>query len=222
MHIVGQGIYTFSEAARLTGVSTRRISAWFLGGESTLGQVIRSDYAEHGPSAKLISFLDLIDTLIIGQLRDHGLSLQYLRKIHAALIKELHSPHPFGRQEILTDGKRVFIHVADRLGDEKLKEVFTNRLAFPEILLPYLEQIDYHPRKLLPVRWNISEGVVVDPQRRFGKPIIDANGIPTAVLAAALNANNSNRELVAEWYGVSPGDVELASQFERGLTRKIA
>lgn len=220
--IVGQGIYTFSETARLTRASVGRVRAWFVGERSALGPVVRSDYAEGGPGKNLVSFLDLIDALVIGRLRKAGVSLQHLRKIHGALGEELRTNHPFSKKNFLTDGKKVFVHVASQLGDEKLKEVFTNRLAFPQILLPYLKQIDYHAEGLLASRWNICKGVVLDPTRRFGKPILSANGIATSVLAAAYRANGSDADLVADWYGLSVDDVRIATQFEGSFDRKVA
>jgi uncharacterized protein (DUF433 family) len=59
-----------------------------------------------------------------------------------------------------------------------------------------------------------EEGIVIDPARALGKPIVRASAMPTAVLAAAWGANGEDAERVADWYGVSPADVEAAVRFE--------
>jgi uncharacterized protein (DUF433 family) len=58
---------------------------------------------------------------------------------------------------------------------------------------------------------------VIDPTICFGKPIVEAVGIPTAVLAAAHQANDKDEELVGEWYNVSPSYVLAAVEFETSM-----
>lgn len=220
--MLGQGVYTFSEAARLTGLSVARVRAWFTGKRTQLGPVIRSDYFGIRKTGSLVSFLDLIDAFVVGHLRKQGFSLQYLRKVHEVLIQEFRTPHPFCQKNLLTDGKRIFLHVAYELDDEVLKDILTRQHAFPKVLRPYLRQVDYDPGTLRAKCWHISQGVVVDPQRQFGKPIVEAAGIPTAVLAAAYRANGEDPDLVGEWYGVDPEHVVLAVDFESRLHEAAA
>jgi len=213
---LGNGIYTFSEAARLTRVNANRIRAWFLGTQ-TQKPFAKGDYANVPESSHLMSFLDLTDTLIAGRLREHGVSLQYLRRAREALAQEFHTTHPFSWKKLLTDGKRVFVHVADECGEEQLRDLLTRQQAFPRILSPYLKQIDYDPSTLLARRWRASEGIVLDPGRQYGKPIVETAGIPTTILASAYVANGSDEALVSEWYGVSSEEVRAAVEFERLL-----
>jgi uncharacterized protein (DUF433 family) len=207
----------------LTGVSYRRVRAWFCG-EREQGQgLIQGDFGTAGLPGGLISFHDLIDTLVVGKLRERGLSLQYLRRVHAGLLREFEVSHPFCWKRLLTDGKRVFVHVADELGHEEyLRELLSRQRAFCEVLLPVLESIDYDSRSLLARRWNIADGVIVDPCRQRGKPIIEAAGIPTAVIAAAFEANGQDVRTVAHWYGIADREVKRAVAFESGLGRSAA
>ena len=213
---IGHGIYTFSEASKLTGIHVNTLRAWFLGTTSRQPLGI-GDYADAPSGEHIISFLDLIDVLIVGKLRQTGVSLQYLRRIREELIREFETAHPFSCARLLTDGKRVFVHLADEYGEEELKDILTRQQAFPEILTPYLEQIDYNPQTQLAHCWHITSGVVLDPGRSFGKPIIDSAGIPSSILASAFRANDEDADLVADWYSVTAEEVRSAVDFESWL-----
>jgi len=220
--MLGEGIYGFSEVARLTNVSPRCIRAWFQGVRNRPGAVIHSDFADVPGAENLVSFLDMIDALVIGRLRGYDVPMQYLRKVHHALIQEFDSPHPFCRKGIFTDGKRIFIHTAEECGEERLKELLTKQYAFPRILLPFLRQVEYDSDSLLAKRWKIGRGIVIDPSRQYGKPIVDSVGIPTVVLAAAYEGNNQDARAVANWYEIKPIEVLRAVDFERTVNGAAA
>ncbi len=222
VQILGHGLYRFSEAARLTGLSIPRVRAWFTGGGLPRGELIHSDYADRDMPG-LVSFLDLIDVLIVGRLRTTGVSLQYLRKVHTRLIREFRTPHPFCRKALFTDGRQVFIRFATEVGERKLKELLSQQQAFPSILLPFLQEIEYDPDTMFAKAWRIHEGVTIDPERKFGKPVLDSCRIPTAILAAAYRANDKDVRGVADWYLVPPEEVTRAVDFEDWLfSRKVA
>lgn len=84
----------------------------------------------------------------------------------------------------------------------------------PEILKPYLKQIEYSADTLTAARWNIASGVVIDPAQAFGKPIISAEGRTTFVLSQAYWANDKNAGLVADLFDVSIDSVRRAVEFE--------
>jgi uncharacterized protein (DUF433 family) len=213
--VFGLGAYGFSEAARLAGLKPNRVREWFRGRKNGDGRdpLFLGDF-EPVEGEYVLSFLDLIDVFVAGQLREHGVSLQTLRKVYKYLQAELKTPHPFSRKELLSDGKVVFMRGLDREGQEELTEVLTRQRVFPQILLPFLQRIDYDQVTILARRWRIADHVVIDPAICFGKPIIEQLGIPTAILAAAYRANDEDEELVGEWYNVSPKDVLVAVEFE--------
>lgn len=216
--ILGQGVYTYSEAARLTALRTSRIREWFRGrpSEASREPVFQGDYAPiDGDFA--ISFHDLIDVYVAGQLREHGVSMQTLRRVYGRMRKDLGSPHPFCRKELLSDGKLVFIRNAGKGGADELTEVLTGQGVFPSIILPFLKTIDYDRLTILASRWRVADHVVIDPTICLGKPVVEAAGIPTAILATAFLANRKDSELVADWYGISAQHVLAAADFERRL-----
>jgi uncharacterized protein (DUF433 family) len=166
---------------------------------------------------RAISFHDLIEVFVAGQLRDRGVSLQSLRKVYHRLQKDLDTRHPFCRREVLSDGKRVFTLGLDEQGREEMIEVLTRQRVFAEILLPFLKRISYDEATKLAWRWFVADKVVIDPAICLGKPVVEPVGIATAILASAYEANDHDAERVAEWYGVHASHVLAAVDFERSL-----
>ncbi len=216
--ILGHGVYSLPEAARLTRLRSSRVREWFTGRSTTQGlkPVFKSDYDSVGGD-RAISFLDLIELFIAGQLREHGVSLQSLRKVREQLQKDLGTGHPFCRREVLSDGKKVFTLGLDPEGKREMIEVFSKQRVFVEILLPFLRRIDYDAATKLASKWSIADKIVVDPTICLGKPIVEEVCIRTTILASAFGANHEDLELVAEWFGVLPLHVQAAVDFERSL-----
>ena len=218
MGILGRGVYNLPEAAKLTGLCAQRAREWFLGrpGEASRKAVFRSDYQSvRGDQA--VSFHDLIELYVAGQLREHGVSLQSLRKVHVQLEADLGTRHPFCRSEILSDGRRVFTLGLDVRGRREMIDVLGRQRVFVEILLPFLKRISYDEATQMARRWTIADLVVIDPALCLGKPVVEPVGIATSILAAAYDANGQDAERVAEWYKVHPSHVIAAVAFERTL-----
>jgi uncharacterized protein (DUF433 family) len=209
---LGHGVYTFKEAARYTGLKGSRVREWFRHRpDAGRKAIFVSDY-EPADGQQAISFYDLIDVYVAGHLREHGVSLQTLRKVYAKLKNDFETEHPFCRHELLTDGKIVFVRGLDQKGNDEVMEVLSRQKVFPRILLPFLKTIDYDDS--LAKRWRIGESVVMDPRICFGRPIVEAARVPTYILATAYRANSEDAERVASWHGVSPKDVLAAVKFE--------
>jgi uncharacterized protein (DUF433 family) len=166
---------------------------------------------------RAISFHDLIELFVAGRLRDHGVSLQTLRRVHQRLQEDLRTRHPFCRREVLTRGGEVFTLGLDEQGEEEMIEVLTRQRVFPDILLPFFRTIDYDEATEMAKRWHVADLVVIDPTICLGKPIIEGIGIATAILAASYEANDQNADLVADWFRVYPKHVIAAVDFERSL-----
>lgn len=215
--ILGNGIYTLPEAARLTKLKPSRLREWFhIKPNKNRKPVFKSDY-NSVDGDRAISFLDLIDVFVAGQLREHRLSLQTLRRVYSTLRKRLDTAHPFARSELFTDGKQVFLRGIDDKGREELEEVLSRQRVFPKILLPFLKRVEYDEESSLAAKWHVSDKIVINPAVCFGKPIVEPVGISAEILAAEFEANKKDANLVAEWYGVHPSHVKAAVKFIREL-----
>jgi uncharacterized protein (DUF433 family) len=214
--MLGMGLYNFPEAARYTRLNRSKVREWFVGRPTDASRepVFFGDYPPIGHD-RALSFHDLVDLYVAGRLREFGLSLQRLRRVHTKMKRELDTPHPFCKREILTDGLNVFTRIAHEQGFDELIDVLKNQRVFPTILMPFLKKIVYDPVTDLARQWAIADMVIMDRAMCFGKPIVESVSIPTIVLAKSYCANQQNADLVADWYGIQPDHVRAAVNFER-------
>ncbi len=230
------GAYGVSEAARFARVNTQTARRWIRGyGPDKYAPVLEPDLPPVG-NRYALSFLDLVDLLVVGRFREQGHSLQSIRRSYAWLSKKLGTRHPFAHNRLLTDGSDIFLEMFaevwseesltggsdDHSEEHQLIEVGSGQQAIPELLRPYLRQIDYAQDTLEAKRWRIAEGVVLDPAQSFGKPTLAHVGTTTFVLASAYWANGENATLVAELFDVSSDAVHHAVAFEMEFSNRAA
>ncbi len=223
MDLIGIGLYTASEAARLARLPTQSVIRWTMGyryqrdgGIHEQPPIVRRDLSETDYAAAL-SFRDLMEVRFIGAFRHEGVSLQAIR-IAAERTAEMYGhSHPFSTSRFKTDGNRIFEEIP-HLDDVKLLDVNRWQYAFHSIVKPTLYggfEFEFdHVARWFPE--HPKRRIVIDPQRSFGRPIIAEQGIPTDVLAKAVEVEGSEKE-IAKWYDVPVGAVNDAVEFEQKL-----
>jgi uncharacterized protein (DUF433 family) len=218
MNVLGRGVYTTAEAARLTRLRSARVREWFRGRESpsrVFRPVFQSDYPVlHEEYA--ISFLDLIELNIAGKLREARITLPYLRKSYNSL-REKYGEHPFCRRQVYVGGRKIFTQGLNEAESAHFLEAISDQWYMSTITKPFLDKIEYDPETLQASKWKIAPLVVVDPKYRFGKPIVEEIGITTNVLSRSYYANGEDAETVAQWYGIAGRHVTAAVDFENSL-----
>ena len=212
--MLGQGVYILSEVARLTETNPARIRWWFKprSDKAGRGPVFESDYTPvDGDFA--VSFLDLIDTLVVAKLREAGVKMHVIRRAHSALRQRLSTEHPFAHSDLYTDGQEILTRTATEIGDDKLTGVVSNQGFFIQFKNT-LGHVDYSRDTRLARRWRIVPGIMVDPGIAMGKPTIENTGVTTLVISNQYYANSEDAGLVADLYGITEADVANAVKFE--------
>lgn len=221
--LIGTGIYTIAEASRLTRVSPGRIRRWLRGYSFVSSGCERTSPPVWRPQLPVIDkalalgFLDLVEIRFVDAFLDHGVTWKTLRLAAARARDLVGSTHPFCTRSFKTDGRTVFADLYDEGGERALVDLAHNQQVFARILSPYLRNIEFDREE--PVRWwplGDRRRVVIDPARSFGQPIITDGGVPTAVIAQAVQASSSIAE-VARWYEVDRRSVRDAIAFEKSL-----
>lgn len=220
---IGTGIYSISEASRLTGVPSRSIRRWLWGYEfKSQGEVKAAEplwTPEHDviEDSQALGFRDLIEIRFVAAFKAEGVSLQTIR---AALDKatDLFGAYPLSSVHFRTDGKSIFAALAESTGERMGFDLPTGQMIFNFMLEKLYPALEYDDSDR-PLRWRPSgpdRDVVVDPQRNFGKPIV-VGGVPTDVLYSSYLAEDKSILTVANWYGVSEKAVADAVSFETQL-----
>lgn len=223
--MLGVGIYTVPEAARLTGVSSQRIRRWLKGYTYRKGEELSSSSPIISPDipaadgSVALSFRDLVEVRFIDAFLDHGVSWKALRRAASLASEILHSSHPFSTQKFKTDGRTIFADIAQASGERSLLDLIARQYNIHSFVSPRLfEGIEFGPHgeahRWLPL-WP-SRKVVIDPRISFGQPAVAREGVPTHVLAGAAEAEGSAAR-VAKIYDVSPASVEAAIEYESWL-----
>jgi hypothetical protein len=241
---IGFGVYTIAEAARLTGVSVGRVRRWVKGytfrsrGEERASPpVVLGHFAAAEDGQTALSFADLIEVRSVHAFLEAGVHWKTLRTAHARATDLLGIDHPFATQSFLTDGHTIFT----RLNQQSILDIVGNQLAFNRILDRYLKgALEFVDQ--IPVRWwpmGRRRAVVIDATRSFGQPIIDTEGVPTAVLYRAYRAESAEEDSlstigeegatpnfvadslainrVSKWFGVEKRSVRTAIEYELQL-----
>ena len=214
--MLGQGIYRVAEVSRFTHLNANQVRTWFKQRSDVADDspVFAADYEPvNGDFA--VSFYDLIDVLVAGEFRDrYGVPMHTVRRAHGLLQTRLNTKHPFCHSDLYTDGRRIFLCVANELNEEILSDVVSRQQFFLHIR-EKLDHVDYNELTKLARRWRIARGVVIDPSISLGKPTIENTGITTYVVANQYYANSQNAALVADLYGIREKDVGNAVEFEK-------
>ena len=228
---VGAGIYSVSEASKLTHVSRQRIQRWLHGYTYTHKNQMKvspSVWAPHFPmigGTYALSFRDLLEVRFVDAFRKHRVGWKTLRRAADAAMSLYKSSHPFSTQRFRTDGNTIFADLATETNEKVLLDLARSQLAFSEVLSPYLyEGLEFRNDNV--VRWwplGTNRSVVIDPGLSFGQPVIKQRAIPTASLYNAFKANKKQRaketiEFVAAWYEVEVSAVQDAIDFERKIS----
>jgi uncharacterized protein (DUF433 family) len=221
--LIGHGVYTMPETARLTRIAAPRIRRWLRGYDHRIGGELRRSPAMIEPTFGLIdgmvaiSFLDLVEIRFINALVEQGVTWAYLRKAYERAVEIVGHSRPFSTRTFKTDGRRILTEIAGTSGSRSTLDVGAGRLGFWPMIAPFYRQLDFDADEAS--RWwpLADRKVVIDPQRSFGQPIVARDGIPTRTLYRAYLAEKEAISEVASWYGISRHSVRSAVEFEECL-----
>ncbi len=223
--LIGVGLYSVPEAARLSHVSSQRIRRWVRGykrasSPSSLQypSVWRPDlpYIE---GIVALSFRDLMEVRFVNAFRVHGVSWKIIRLAAQKAMEFLETDHPFSSRTFRTDGKRIFADIIEASGHRKLLDLVRDQFAFPKIVEPSLyEGLEFSGSNDVARWWPMgpNKRIILDPERSFGKPIDNESGVQAQILADAYKAEHSI-ERVAFLFDVDESAVNDAIKFEEEL-----
>src|SRR5439155_21199916 len=123
-NLVNTGIYTVSDAARLTRIPAGKIRRWIRGYTFRRGQSVRHSDAVWQTDIKplddklALSFRNLLELRFVDTFIKAGVSWKTMRRAHTKAQEELRTTHPFCSKRIATDGKNILLKQAREDSDD--------------------------------------------------------------------------------------------------------
>lgn len=222
LETLSRGVYALSDAARLAHLDVQRLRRLLAGytfgtksgAKRRAPPVFPRDNAGRNAS---LTFDDFIEVLYVKGFRDHGVSMQEIRKVHDEARHEFGGNHPFATKQFETDGRRIFRRFV-QLGKEHLEDARLKQQVERVVFDPLMKTIDHDAvTHDATAYWPMGHAtpIVLDPRYAFGEPVVAKSFVPTRVLHQA--ASTSSRRTVARWYKVSIEEVDAAIAYEETL-----
>jgi uncharacterized protein (DUF433 family) len=203
-------------------VSRSTVVRWLYGYRHAGGRsqpLWRPDYVPtDGEAALEISFRDLIELRFVRAFRDAGLSLQTIRECFGRAVEAVHDERPFSTLKFRTDGKTIFSSITRDIREGEFVDLKRRQNVFYSFVEPSLHDLEFDATSL--ARWfplgMSRKSIVIDPERAFGRPIVDSGGMPTETIHRAVSVEGSP-ERVAKLYELPIAAVRDAVAFQKQL-----
>jgi uncharacterized protein (DUF433 family) len=226
VRLLGRGLYSPTEASRLTRVPLRRINRWTRGywfvhrGKRQWSDPIVGGGVERIGGAPVLDFAGLIEVRCLSALRDHKIGWPAIRLASLRAKEVLETAHPFSSNRFKVVGRSILAEITDEAGDSQLLDLVRDQWVFEKLVMDRLRKGLHYADKDQPQWWTPldTETVVVHPARAFGAPVVLPAGIRTRVLYGSFRAEQS-LDAVARWYKVTVDAVRDAVEFEESISR---
>ncbi len=223
---IGKGIYTVPQAARILKIDARKLGQWvrmywefdFIKDvpRTSEGQIAeyQSVYTSGKGRNRVFNFYTLIEMITVYSLRELGVSFKRIKEAHKVAAEVLETSYPFAVEGFMTDRKNV-IHNIDEVTSIFMDE--KRQLSFRQLIEPFCLKIDFDEvtgfaRRYWPL--GKEKAVLVDPDHRFGEPVIKGTNISTKMITRLVESGEPVH-FVAEEYDISEQDVMDAIEFNK-------
>ena len=208
--------YSYAEADYLAKVSRGTSKRWLSGYEYLRPSGERVRQPPVTPRVQVegaASFIDLVEIVAIGKLKERGFSLPQIRQIVTNCRNFFMVDRPLPTLQFKTGGREIFVS-----GGQDLTEVGARRgmRAWTEVLEPFLKDLDYDTELELANRWwplGRANRIIVDPDYGYGFPVIVESGVRTEIILERFQSGDLEDQ-IAKDFNVRQIDVERALQFE--------
>lgn len=206
-----EGVYSYREAARLLGISTRRVARWADGYLFPLKQgwgysapVLRSRAHQKG----VLTFSELIELMFVREFVALGVPLPHVRATAEALAKEV-GDFPFTRKQVLVGGRELLV----RETELSLRRPDIGQLVadFAQALLKHVEIGGDQVQRYYPPEFERI--VYLDRSIRGGEPVVSEYAVPTRVIYALWQQEKDTKR-VAEYFDLPLEIISAAIRYE--------
>ena len=206
--------YTYTEADRLAGVTPGTSRRWLAGyvyrdadGQQVTALPVTAKHAR----ADAVSFLDVVEVVAIGGLKEAGFSTRAVRRIVQNCQEILDVPRPLTSLTFKVGGREVFVEQGDVLVEVGRRK---RMQAWDEILAPFLDTLDYS-QDIASRWWPMGKAapILVDPDYGYGLPVVAGSGVRTEIIRERAEAGDLIRQIASD-FNLDTTTIERALQFE--------
>lgn len=213
--ILGAGIYSPREVARLVGGNPQEVIRWTRGSGPT-DPLWKAHYQFLEDSTEL-SFLDLVEVRVVKSLRRAGVSLQAIRYAMDLAENRFSVSRPLATRRFQLLGGEILMDALENDGELiSLARKNPGQKVFSEVVKQSLSDLEYDDDYVTRWRPASASHVVIDPNRLFGEPILDDFGVSTRTIYGEWKTFNDTRYL-SKIYEIPLRMVNDAIRFEQSL-----
>lgn len=222
---LGIGIYTPAEAAFYARIRTKTLNRW-LYGDSAGDPVVDPQLGRD--SDRVVTFLDFVQALAIRAIRtQYNVPLTRIRKAVDKAKREFGIQYPFATQHttyLMTDGRgpgagELVIRVKGRDDHDKLIQLTgrsSGNYLMKEIAEPFLDDLHFDSETGLAMDYSPFRSskytIKLDPQIRFGEPIVSPSGYTAQSLYDAI-ISEGGIDAAAKAYDLEKEAIHLAYDY---------
>lgn len=193
---LGLGIYSLREAASIIGVKKERVTYllstyW----DKQFSQDAGGRYTWTVKKKKYISFLLLMELLVVKKLEDMGISKKAILKARAVLAQKVDSAHPFANRGLTVYGADVFFST----DTATIRTDGTGKQAFAHIIHELGEKINYgEDDGDAETYWPLGKdsSIVINPAIQFGQPVVAGTRITVDNILGYLESGETIEGLI--------------------------
>jgi len=211
---LGLGIYTASEIAQILRVPYAKVYTWMNKyWDGKLGNKYGSRYSWQTEGTRAVSFHTFIEFYIMMRFAEAGVKPKQVLKAHNELVKMYKTAFPFALKEVLeginSDGKLIYLKTK-----EGIIELNGTKQFNLNIIQLFFVNLDFDKNNLASRFWPMGKekSILVDPERRFGHPVVDGKNIFPEVIFNHHKAGDPIK-YIAYVYDLSEDEVQHALEY---------
>jgi len=213
--VLGQGVYTTAQAARLIGEPREKVSRWTQG-RGSIEALWNTAYVENNGASEL-SFGDLIELRVVRAFRREGMSLQAIRFAIEFAQERFNVERPLTSLRFKTDGQEILAKLSEADEDYfSFSKKRAGQKVFAQVVKQSLKDLEYEDGYAARWRPAGTSHIIIDPVRLFGDPLLEEYGVATSVLYEEAKQFDDISYL-SKIYEIPISVVRSAIQFERKL-----
>lgn len=181
---IGIGIYSASEIADILCISYPKVYKWMDSyWDKKLATLYNKKYSWKTEGKRSVSFHTFIEFYVMMRFSEAGVKPKAVLEAHKELSEMFETTFPFANKQVLesikTDGKNIFFEIEG----VNLSLNGTKQLNL-DVIKMFFVNLDFDKNNVATKYYPLGKekSIVVDPNRKFGHPLLEGNNIQPQIL----------------------------------------